>query len=158
MRANRKDYIFMQRRLKIDKAHMALGIYQFVVFVFFWSPLWFYVPRRSIFLLAGLCFYQRDIDLQKTFKKFLKINWWLIGCAVFYLTDKSLGCQYFPRARKGEQLGMRIAGLPVTYLCTYLCPINDFFYSVSDLTKYGNYLLYLYHRNFHSPATYLGKV
>ena len=35
---------------------MALGIFHFVVFLFFEAHLWFYVPRRSIFLLAGLCF------------------------------------------------------------------------------------------------------
>ena len=34
---------------------MALGIFHFVVLLFFEALLWFYVPRRSIFLLAGLC-------------------------------------------------------------------------------------------------------
>ena len=43
---------------------MALGIVHFVVFLFFEAPLWFYVPSRSIFLLAGLCFsYTSPIQL-----------------------------------------------------------------------------------------------
>ena len=47
----------MQRRLQIDKAHTMLNIFRFAVFFSFLKPpAWFYVPRQSIFLLAGLRF------------------------------------------------------------------------------------------------------
>ena len=62
MRTNRKDDIFMLRWLKIDKAHGAGHILLCYIFHFFEAPppAWFYVPRRSIFLLAGLCFSLND--------------------------------------------------------------------------------------------------
>ena len=45
-RTNRKDDIFMQRRLKIDKAQTALDIFRFAVCLSFLKPpAWFYVPR-----------------------------------------------------------------------------------------------------------------
>ena len=54
-----KPYIYIgvgARDLYIDEAHMALDIFRFAVFFSFLKPpAWFYVPHRSIFLLAGLC-------------------------------------------------------------------------------------------------------
>ena len=57
VRTNRKYNIFMQRQMQIDKAHTALYIFHFAAFLFFTAPcmVLFYVPRRSILLLAGLC-------------------------------------------------------------------------------------------------------
>ena len=49
-RTNRKDDIFMQRRLYIDEAHMALDIFRFAVFFY-----WVFTSGREDSELEKIC-------------------------------------------------------------------------------------------------------